>query len=53
MGFALYNSVGILCDEAGDDVYKTQGAACGTAGETRLGLKVGQVRGSRQYHPLT
>ncbi|HVS35416.1 MAG TPA: hypothetical protein VMS17_07510 [Gemmataceae bacterium] len=35
MGFALYNGIGIFWDEAGDDAYKTVGAAFGATGETR------------------
>jgi hypothetical protein len=37
MGFALYNGIGILWDEAGDDTYKTGGPAFGATGETRPG----------------
>jgi hypothetical protein len=36
-GFALYNGIGIFWDEAGDDAYKTGGAAFGATGETRPG----------------
>jgi hypothetical protein len=35
MGFALYNGIGILWDDAGDDNYKTGGPAFGATGETR------------------
>jgi hypothetical protein len=35
MGFALYNGIGILWDEGGDDAYKTGGPGLGGAGESR------------------
>jgi hypothetical protein len=37
MGFAMYNGIGVLWDEAGNDTYKTGGPAFGATGETRPG----------------